>query len=91
MHFIGFAMLMLLMLVVTYNDILDWYENCVRSWITSWRKTKQFVTEITPQSEDFSRWYIDVIKKAELMDYSPVRGCIVFRPEGYEIWENMQK
>ncbi|CAM4242686.1 proline--tRNA ligase [Paenibacillus tarimensis] len=54
-------------------------------------KDKQFVTEITPQGEDFSRWYIDVIKKAELMDYSPVRGCIVFRPEGYEIWENIQR
>ncbi|WP_138751553.1 proline--tRNA ligase [Paenibacillus sinopodophylli] len=54
-------------------------------------KDKQFVTEITPQSEDFSRWYIDVIKKAELMDYSPVRGCIIFRPEGYELWENIQR
>ncbi|ANE47572.1 proline--tRNA ligase [Paenibacillus swuensis] len=54
-------------------------------------KDKQFVTEITPQSEDFSRWYIDVIKKAELMDYSPVRGCIVFRPDGYELWELCQR
>ncbi|CAM3143314.1 proline--tRNA ligase [Paenibacillus lupini] len=54
-------------------------------------KDKQFVTEITPQGEDFSRWYLDVIKKAELMDYSPVRGCIVFRPEGYELWENIQR
>ncbi|MCC3376197.1 proline--tRNA ligase [Cohnella sp. REN36] len=54
-------------------------------------KDKAFVTEITPQGEDFSRWYIDVIKKAELMDYSPVRGCIVFRPEGYELWENIQR
>ncbi|WCF10317.1 proline--tRNA ligase [Paenibacillus thiaminolyticus] len=53
-------------------------------------KQKQFVTEITPQQEDFSRWYIDVIKKAELMDYSPVRGCIVFRPDGYEIWEHIK-
>ncbi|MBE9913214.1 proline--tRNA ligase [Paenibacillus donghaensis] len=52
---------------------------------------KQFVTEITPQEEDFSRWYIDVIKKADLMDYSPVRGCIVFRPDGYEIWEHIQR
>ncbi|GIP21464.1 proline--tRNA ligase [Paenibacillus sp. J22TS3] len=51
---------------------------------------KQFVTEITPQQEDFSRWYIDVIKKADLMDYSPVRGCIVFKPDGYEIWEHIQ-
>ncbi|MCE5168094.1 proline--tRNA ligase [Paenibacillus profundus] len=54
-------------------------------------KEKQFVTEITPQQEDFSRWYIDVIKKAELMDYSPVRGCIVFRPDGYEIWEHIRE
>ncbi len=54
-------------------------------------KDKQFVKEITPQGEDFSRWYIDVIKKADLMDYSPVRGCIVFKPEGYEIWELMQR
>jgi prolyl-tRNA synthetase len=52
---------------------------------------KQFVKEITPQSEDFSRWYIDVIKKADLMSYSPVRGCIVFKPDSYEIWENIQR
>jgi prolyl-tRNA synthetase len=50
-----------------------------------------FVKEITPKSEDFSQWYIDVILKAELADYSPVRGCMVIRPYGYEIWENMQK
>ncbi|WP_172252869.1 proline--tRNA ligase [Saccharibacillus deserti] len=55
------------------------------------KQDKQFVTEITPQSEDFSRWYIDVIKKAELMDYAPVRGCIVFRPDGYAIWEHIQQ
>lgn len=54
-------------------------------------KDKQFVKEITPQSEDFSRWYLDVIRKADLMSYSPVRGCIVFKPDGYEIWENIQK
>lgn len=54
-------------------------------------KDKQFVQEITPQSEDFSRWYIDVIQKADLMDYSPVRGCIVFKPDGYEIWEMIQQ
>jgi len=54
-------------------------------------KDKQFVTEITPQAEDFSRWYIDVIKKGDLMDYSPVRGCIVFKPDGFEIWEHIQE
>jgi prolyl-tRNA synthetase len=47
--------------------------------------------EITPQSEDFSRWYIDVIRKADLMDYAPVRGCMVFKPDGYEIWEHIQR
>ena len=52
---------------------------------------KQFVKEITPQREDFSSWYMDVIKKADLMSYSPVRGCIVFKPDGYEIWENIQR
>lgn len=54
-------------------------------------KDKQFVKEITPQQEDFSRWYLDVIKKADLMDYSPVRGCIVFKPDGYELWEMCQR
>ncbi|WP_274361444.1 proline--tRNA ligase [Paenibacillus thermotolerans] len=52
---------------------------------------KQFVREITPQSEDFSRWYLDAIRKADLMDYAPVRGCIVFKPDGYELWELIQR
>ncbi|MGB8956899.1 MAG: proline--tRNA ligase [Tumebacillaceae bacterium] len=55
------------------------------------KEDKQFVQEITPQSEDFSKWYLDVIKKADLMSYAPVRGCIVFKPDGYEIWEHMQR
>lgn len=55
------------------------------------KNEKQFVKEITPQSEDFSRWYLDVIKKADLMSYSPVRGCIVFKPDSYEIWELCQR
>jgi prolyl-tRNA synthetase len=38
------------------------------------------VTEITPRTEDFSRWYTDVIRRAELADYSPVKGCMVIRP-----------
>lgn len=41
-------------------------------------------------TEDFSAWYIDTIQKADLMDYSPVRGCIVFKPDGYELWEHIQ-
>jgi prolyl-tRNA synthetase len=49
------------------------------------------VTAITPQSEDFSRWYLDVVRKAELADYSPVKGCMVIRPYGYAIWELIQR
>jgi prolyl-tRNA synthetase len=49
------------------------------------------VTEITPQSVDFSRWYLDVVRKAELADYSPVKGCMVIRPYGYAIWELIQR
>jgi prolyl-tRNA synthetase len=48
-------------------------------------------TEITPQSKDFGRWYIDVVRRAELADYSPVKGCMVIRPYGYAIWELMQQ
>jgi prolyl-tRNA synthetase len=46
--------------------------------------------EITPRSEDFSQWYLDVVLKAELADYGPVKGCMVIRPYGYAIWEHMQ-
>ncbi|MEW5932991.1 MAG: proline--tRNA ligase [Bacillota bacterium] len=51
---------------------------------------KEFVKAITPRSEDFSQWYVDVVLKAELADYAPVKGCIVFRPYGYTIWEYIQ-
>src|SRR5438270_1916447 len=49
-----------------------------------------FVQEIADQGDDYSRWYNDVVLKAELADYSPVRGCMVIRPYGYALWENMQ-
>ncbi len=55
------------------------------------QKKESFVTEITPQSEDFSRWYLDVVRRAELADYSPVKGCMVIRPYGYAIWEHIQR
>jgi prolyl-tRNA synthetase len=45
---------------------------------------------VTPRSEDYSRWYTDVVQKAELADYSPVKGCMVIRPYGYTLWENIQ-
>ena len=50
-----------------------------------------FVTEIASRSEDFSRWYLDVVRRAELADYSPVKGCMVIRPYGYAIWELLQQ
>ena len=55
------------------------------------KETASFVTEITPRSQDFSRWYLDVVRRAELADYSPVKGCMVIRPYGYAIWELLQQ
>jgi prolyl-tRNA synthetase len=46
--------------------------------------------KVTPRSEDFSSWYTDVVQRAELADYSPVRGSMVIRPYGYALWENLQ-
>ncbi|MDE3152995.1 MAG: proline--tRNA ligase, partial [Gemmatimonadota bacterium] len=47
--------------------------------------------KLTPRAEDFSAWYNEVVLRAELADYSPVRGCMVIRPAGYGIWERMQR
>ena len=52
---------------------------------------KKMVEAITSMDVDFAKWYTDVVVKAELCEYSSVRGCIVFRPYGYAIWENIQK
>ncbi len=52
---------------------------------------KKLVEEITSMNVDFTQWYTDVIKKADLVDYSSVRGCMIIRPYGYAIWENIQK
>ncbi|MBS4749744.1 proline--tRNA ligase [Carnobacteriaceae bacterium zg-ZUI78] len=43
------------------------------------------------QKQDFSKWYLQTIQQADLMDYSPVRGCMIFKPDGYELWEHIQK
>src|SRR3979490_1029627 len=50
-------------------------------------ENQSFVTEITPRSQDFSKWYLDVVRRAQLADYSPVKGCMVIRPYRYAIWE----
>ena len=47
--------------------------------------------KITPRAEDYSRWYLDIVKEAQLADHSAVRGCMVIRPNGYAIWEKMQR
>lgn len=52
---------------------------------------KKYVKEIQSKEEDYSKWYLDIVKKADLMDYGPVKGTMIIKPYGYAIWENMQK
>ncbi len=52
---------------------------------------EKLVKAITAMDEDFAQWYTDVVKKAELADYSSVKGCVILRPYGYAIWENVQR
>ncbi len=52
---------------------------------------KKMVQAITSRDEDFARWYTDIVKKASLIDYSSVRGCMILQPYGYAIWENIQR
>lgn len=54
-------------------------------------KDKKLVEAITSMDEDFAQWYTDVVKKAELIEYSSVKGCMAIKPSGYAIWENIQK
>jgi prolyl-tRNA synthetase len=51
---------------------------------------ERILKEITPRSQDFSQWYLDVVLKAELADYGPVKGCMIIRPWGYALWEALQ-
>ena len=46
---------------------------------------------VTPKSKDYSKWYTDVITKAELADYGPVKGTMIIRPYGFQIWEKYKK
>ena len=54
-------------------------------------ENKEFVKDLTKMEDDFAKWYTDIILKAELVDYAPVKGFMVMRPYGYGIWENIQK
>lgn len=53
--------------------------------------SEKLVKEITSMEQDFAQWYTDIVKKADLIDYSSVRGCMILRPYGYAIWELIQK
>ena len=53
-------------------------------------ENKNFVKEITNIDENIAQWYTDIVIKAELADYTDTKGCIVIRPYGYAIWENIQ-
>ena len=55
------------------------------------KDNKKMVEAITPINEDFAQWYTDICLKAELVDYSAVKGCVILRPYGYAIWENIQR
>lgn len=57
---------------------------------TSVEKDIEFVKEIASKEKNFSQWYVDVVRKAELADYTSIKGCMVIRPYGYGLWENMQ-
>ncbi len=52
---------------------------------------KKMVNDITSMDEDFAKWYTDIVKKAELVEYTSVKGCMVIRPYAYAIWENIQR
>ena len=45
---------------------------------------------LTKRSEDYSRWYTDVIREAEMAEHAPVKGCMIIKPWGYAIWERIQ-
>ncbi|MGB3862565.1 MAG: proline--tRNA ligase [Candidatus Aminicenantaceae bacterium] len=54
------------------------------------KKEERFVKQITPKSVDFSKWYVEIIRKAELADYASMKGMMIIRPYGYAIWENLK-
>lgn len=69
--------------------LIFWLSGDILKSITHELKTMD--KEITKRAEDYSQWYLDVIEAAELADYAPVKGCMVIKPYGYAIWENIQK
>ena len=66
---------------------------CAKLYIVTSGNTKEYMAkrDLTPKSENMSKWYTQVIQQAKLADYSPIKGCMVIRPNGFGIWENIQK
>ena len=62
-----------------------------RKGIETMKNEKKLVEDITSMEVDFAKWYTDICRKADLIDYSSVKGCMIIRPYGYAIWENIQK
>ncbi|MCX7015798.1 MAG: proline--tRNA ligase [Candidatus Sumerlaeota bacterium] len=54
------------------------------------KQDKEFVRDLTPMTEDYARWYVDVVRKADLADYTTIKGCMVIKPYGYALWENLR-
>jgi len=52
---------------------------------------ERLVKQLTPKSEDYSKWYLELVRKAELADYAPMKGMMIIRPYGYAVWENIQR
>ena len=62
-----------------------------RKGIETMKNEKKMVEDITSMEVDFAKWYTDICRKADLIDYSSVKGCMIIRPYGYAIWENIQR
>jgi prolyl-tRNA synthetase len=63
---------------------------CLKNQFRGVKMTKEFVKDITNMDEDFAQWYTDVVTKADLIDYSSVRGSMIIRPYGYALWDNIK-
>lgn len=76
------------------KSLINNYKDVARQEVdkggTSVEKDIEFVKEIASKEKNFSQWYVDVVRKAELADYTSIKGCMVIRPYGYGLWENMQ-
>ena len=65
--------------------------NFTEKVIAQMADNKKLVSEITSMDVDFAQWYTDIVKKAEMIDYSSVKGCVIMRPYAQALWENIQK